>query len=189
MSCRSRRGPQGLAEHRDVLHHVQPSQGRSYARAGRHASRSRPEAAAAVAGVAHHDRSSQDPGELARLSVLERRARRRLGRRFLSADDFDALVGASPRRASALAPWQTWFLESLQFVRESRLTAVASPSTADAFEPQTAFASPSVAPTRQSSSPRRPRSPFRRLSGRRAAAPPFASTRPLARRHFSISAN
>ena len=72
--------PQGLGEHRHLLRLVQPREGRAHAGRGRHAPGPAAEAARVGAGHPHHDRAAQRAGELARLPLLERRARRLVAR-------------------------------------------------------------------------------------------------------------
>ena len=66
---------QGLGEHRDGLHSVQPQKGWAHPGPGRDARHSAALSSHAVAGRTHHIRSARGAGELARLSVLEPRAR------------------------------------------------------------------------------------------------------------------
>ena len=65
--------PQGLGEHRHLLHPVQSPEGRADAGAGRDASDPSSAAAGPRASDPHHVRPAESAGELARLRLLERR--------------------------------------------------------------------------------------------------------------------
>ena len=71
------RRPQGLGEHRHLLRQLQPAEGRPDAGRGGHAAAAHAAASRLGAGDSHHDRAAQRARKLARLSLLERRARRR----------------------------------------------------------------------------------------------------------------
>ena len=71
-------GTQGLGEHRHLLRGLQPEEGRPDAGGRGHAPRPHAEAARVGPGAPHHDRPASGARELARLPLLERRARGRV---------------------------------------------------------------------------------------------------------------
>ena len=78
--CRAGRPgrPQGLGEHRDLLHQLQPEKRRTHAGRGRHAPETGAQTSREGAGDPDHRRLEDGPGQLARLFLLEHGARSEL---------------------------------------------------------------------------------------------------------------